>query len=96
MVGHTLSLCVSVKEFWHSFKDVEGYFRDTEGTLKLCLKLRESVRSFGIAVSSSMQCKILFMLPSCIFSLKEFLSLLNLSNKAAEDEKTEAVLESVR
>jgi hypothetical protein len=35
------------------------------------------------------------MLPSCKYSLKELLFLLSLSNKAAEDEKTDTALESV-
>jgi hypothetical protein len=49
----------------------------------------------GEAVSSPIPYKVLFRLPSYVLSLKEVLSLLNLSNKAAEDEKTETALESV-
>jgi hypothetical protein len=91
---HTVSLVDSINEFWLPFKDAEEYFRDAEETSRLYLKLREPCKSLGVAVSLSRPCKILFMLPSCTFSLKEF-SHLNLSNKAAEDEKTDTALESV-
>lgn len=95
MAEHTVSLIDSVKGLWPSFKEAEEYFRDTEENLRFCLKLCEPSKSLGVAVSSSIPCKILFMLPSCKYSLKEFLSLLSLSNKAAEDEKTDTALESV-
>jgi hypothetical protein len=80
-----------------------GDFRDNEatlfieklGTLKLCLRLRELGMSLTVEVSLSAACESLFMLPSCGFSLKDSLSLFNLSNKAAEDEKTETALERV-
>jgi hypothetical protein len=68
---------------------------DRLGTLKLCLRLCEPDKSLGELVSSPVLYNIMFLLPFCVFSLKELLSLLNLSNKAAEDEKTETALESV-
>jgi hypothetical protein len=68
---------------------------DRLGTLKLCLWLCKPDKSLGELVSSPVLYIIMFLLPFCVFSLKELLSLLNLSNKAAEDEKTETALESV-
>jgi len=81
------------------FKMFTGFSSDVEGTLGFFMLCTRLVDDFNLARIPLLICspsRTLFLFSWQTFSLVEVLSLLSLSKRAAEEEKTETVLDRVR
>ena len=81
------------------FKKFAGFSSDVEGTSRFFMLYTRLVDDFNLARIPLLICSpssTLFLLSSHTFSPVEDLSLLNLSKRAAEEEKTDTVLDRVR